>query len=166
MKFDITWTITSIIAVSSFLSPIFVACVNNWHHSKIRQLELEHDRALKRIDLQLQASIRQLDVYYNDKKSAFSDFARCASILSLSRNVAGDYQAFLSSIDKALLFCESSTQELLVDFSHYVDTQVYGKSFTSDERQLYSAKLCELCRALNAELELSKPAIESEHSKR
>lgn len=71
MKFDITWTITSIIAVSSFLSPIFVACVNNWHHSKIRQLELEHDRALKRIDLQLQASIRQLDVYYNDKNLLF-----------------------------------------------------------------------------------------------
>ena len=33
MTFDVTWTITAIIAVSSFLSPIAVAIINNMHNS-------------------------------------------------------------------------------------------------------------------------------------
>ncbi len=43
MNVNITWTITAIIAVSSFLSPIAVAIINNLHHAKMRKLELEHD---------------------------------------------------------------------------------------------------------------------------
>lgn len=34
MDFQITWTITAIIAVSSFLSPVVVAVINNRHHSQ------------------------------------------------------------------------------------------------------------------------------------
>lgn len=58
MNFDITWTITAIIAVSSFLSPIVVAIINNFHQARIRQIELEHDRHIRLLDIQHQASIR------------------------------------------------------------------------------------------------------------
>lgn len=47
LKFDITWTITAIIAVSSFLSPIAVAVINNLHHAKMRRMELDYDRHIK-----------------------------------------------------------------------------------------------------------------------
>lgn len=69
MSLDITWTITAIIAVSSFLSPIVVAIINNRHQARLRKYELEHDRQIKQIDLNQQALIRQADVYYADKKS-------------------------------------------------------------------------------------------------
>lgn len=42
MTIEITWTITAVIAVSSLLSPIFVALINNRNNAKIRNLELEH----------------------------------------------------------------------------------------------------------------------------
>ena len=47
MTFNITWTITAIIAVSSFLSPIAVAIINNHHHVRIRKMELEHDEYMR-----------------------------------------------------------------------------------------------------------------------
>lgn len=43
MNFDITWTITAVIAVSSFLSPVVVSWMNNKHHYKMRKLELQSD---------------------------------------------------------------------------------------------------------------------------
>ena len=41
MKLDITWTITAIIAVASFLSPVIVTLFNNHHDYKVRKLEID-----------------------------------------------------------------------------------------------------------------------------
>ena len=57
MTIEITWTITAIIAVSSFLSPIFVARINNKHQEKLRKLELEHDEYMRQLDLQDRKSV-------------------------------------------------------------------------------------------------------------
>ena len=77
MAIEITWTITAIIAVSSFISPIFVAIINNKHQIKMRRLELEHDEYMRQLDLQQQTMVRQFDIYYADKKSCFSQFFTC-----------------------------------------------------------------------------------------
>ena len=57
MEINITWTITAIIAVSSFLSPIAVAIINNRHHAQIRKMELKHDEYMHWLDLQQSTTI-------------------------------------------------------------------------------------------------------------
>ena len=41
MKVDLTWTITAIIAVASFMSPVIVTLLNNRHDYKLRKLEVD-----------------------------------------------------------------------------------------------------------------------------
>lgn len=71
MEINITWTITAIIAVSSFLSPIVVAIINNRHHARLRKMELEHDEYIRWLDLQQTTTVKQFDIYYADKKKIF-----------------------------------------------------------------------------------------------
>lgn len=160
MNFDITWTITAIIAVSSFLSPIVVAIINNFHQARIRQIELEHDRHIRLLDIQHQASIRQLDIYYADKKNAFQDFAKCAGALSFSSNLPSHYTALHSSIDIALLFCCPENQEKLRDFMNFVETESFGNKSTQKDRIIYSQHLNDVLLALNRELESAKPIMQ------
>lgn len=162
MKLDITWTITAVIAVSAFLSPIFVAIINNRHQAKLRKMELEHDAYIKQLDLQHQATIRQSDIYYSDKKSAFSEFVQYAGAFSIGRNDSNLYQKLRSSIDGALLFCNEFNQILLIDFQKYIDSEVYCSSYGSSERLEYSKLLSEISLSLNRELEDTKPVINCE----
>lgn len=162
MKFDITWTITAIIAVSSFLSPIAVAIINNMHHAKMRKMELEHDEYLRQMDLHQQLSVRQSDIYYADKKSAFLEFMSCAGTYSSDKQSLVNYASLHSAIDKALLFCHPVTQTLLRDFLQYVDQSVFYGGHTTDERIEYSSRLNEVAVSLNKELESTKPIINCE----
>ena len=162
MSLDITWTITAIIAVSSFLSPIVVAIINNRHQARLRKYELEHDRQIKQIDLNQQALIRQADVYYADKKAAFVEFAKCAGAFSMDRSRTARYQALHSAIDNALLFCNSENQAMLIDFQILVDTELFGSSYNPDERANYSTRVAKILTFLNKELESTKPIINSE----
>lgn len=162
MSLDITWTITAIIAVSSFLSPIAVAIINNRHQARLRKYELEHDRQIKQIDLNQQAIIHQADVYYADKKAVFMEFAKCAGAFSMDRSHTARYQALHSAIDNALLFCNSENQIMLIDFQILVDTELFGGSYTPDERADYSTRISKILMSLNKELESTKPVINSE----
>ncbi len=161
MSFDITWTITAIIAVSSFLSPIFVVIINNKHHSAIRKLELEHDAQLRKMDLELQAATRQCDIYYADKKAAFSNFLEAAGRYPFETQTIEVYHNLLSSAGQALLFCESHTQEAINSFILYAD-DLFGGNFSTNIRLEYSSHLRNIAQILNDELETSKPIIQSE----
>ena len=162
MNFDITWTITAIIAVSSFLSPIAVAIINNSHHARIKKLELEHVKGVRCLDILYQASIRQMDIYYADKKNAFENFAKCAGNFSLSRNNPNAYEALHSSIDKAFLFCCAKNQNRLFEFMCFIDTEIFGSNTSKDSRNVYSQRLHDILLALNLELEATKPVINCE----
>ena len=148
-----------------FLSPIAVAIINNIHHTKIRKLELTHDEHLRQMDLQVQAATRQSDIYYSDKKLAFSEFAECAGAFSLSRKDGNRYQALHSSIDRALIFCTSDNRALLKDFQHYIDSQIYQSTHGTNEHIEYSDTVNKICCSLNQELESTKPVIQCEASK-
>ncbi len=165
MSIEITWTITALIAVSSFLSPIAVAIINNRHHTKIRAIELEHDERLKQIDLHQQALIRQADIYYADKKTAFSAFAKASGAFSLSKQTAQTYETLHASIDTALLFCNPENQKLLIDFQNYVDAQVFGSEYSIHSRAEYSKALNKISLSLNKELESTKPIIDCKSGK-
>lgn len=41
-NFDLSFTITAIIALISLISPILTTMINNWHDTKIKKLELQN----------------------------------------------------------------------------------------------------------------------------
>lgn len=164
MKFDVTWTITAIIAVSSFLSPIFVAIINNRHHAKIRKMELEHDEHIRWLDFQQSTIIKQFDVYYEDKKKAFSDFAHAAGLFSFAKQHSQEYQSLQSATHIAMLYCTPSNYDLLSDFLEYADN-IFGDRYTKNERDDYTKTLTTVITSLNEELASTKPVIQCESSK-
>ena len=160
MTIEITWTITAIIAVSSFFSPIAVAIINNRHHAKMRKMELEHDRTMYQLKLQEESILRQSQIYYSDKKTAFSEFTGKAGLFSMGKQSRNDYENLLSSINNALLFCSHENQMLLCEFQNYVDTKCFGYGYSAPERSEYAKKLNNIALSLNKELESTKPVID------
>lgn len=162
MKIDITWTITAVIAASSILSSILVAIINNKYQSKIRKMELEHAEHMHQLDLQQQIISRQFDIYYSNKREAFSEFMNAAGNFSAGKNSSTSYRELHSAIDKALLFCDQENQALLCNFQNYIDTKAFGEKYSLEERSTYSKTLNKISLSLNHELESSKPVIQSE----
>ena len=163
MEINITWTITAIIAVSSFLSPIAVAIINNHHHARIRKMELDHDKYMRWLDLQQSTTIKQFDIYYEDKKKAFSDFTHAAGIYSHGKKNAPDYQSLQSATHTAMLFCSTLNYDLLSDFLEYAD-KISGSGYTQPERDEYTKTLTTITTSLNEELASTKPVIQREPS--
>lgn len=163
MNFDVTWTITAVIAVSSFLSPIVVALINNRHHAKLRKMELKHDAHLRWLDLQQSTITRQFDIYYADKKKAFSDFADAAGLFSFAKEDGQAYQSLQSSVHIAMLYCNKSNYALLSDFLQYVDS-IFGDGYSLDDRDEYTKKFTSVTSSLNEELASTKPVIQREYS--
>ena len=162
MKFNLTWTITAILAVSSFLSPIFVAIINNRHQEKIRKMDLQHDEKMRQMDLKQQATIRQSDIYYSNKKDAFSNFVEIAGgYLSHTQNPT-QYGLIVSSLKRVLIFCNPENQDKLCRFREYIDNDIFGSNYS--QREKYNQLLNDLSLSLNKELELTKPVIDSKQS--
>lgn len=164
MEINITWTITAIIAVSSFLSPIVVAIINNRHHVKIRKIELEYDKNIRWLNFQQSTIINQFDVYYSDKKNAFADFSNAAGQFSFAKEEVREYQALQSSAHTAMLYCSQSNYDLLSDFLEYADN-IFGSGYTKAERDEYTKTLTSVITSLNEELASAKPVIQREPGK-
>lgn len=161
MNINITWTITAVIAVSSFLSPVAVAVINNRHHAKIRKLELEHDEYMRQLDLQQQLMTKQFDIYYSDKRNVFSELMDKAGNYIFNTQKTTSYNSLHASIDRAILFCSTDNQIKLYDFLKYTD-EIFGRQLSPNERSKYSETVNSLSLALNAELKSTKPVIDCE----
>lgn len=164
MKIDVTWTITAIIAVSSFLSPIAVAIINNLHQAKMRKMELDHDRQIKELNLKQQAIIRQTDICYADKKNACSEVLRCAGTFASNKKSTEKYKNLHSAIDTAFLFCSYGTRRYLDYFLEQIDQTFFGDGLSESERISYSNEVSALANALSNDLESTKPVVDSEDS--
>lgn len=159
MKFDITWTITAVIAVSSFLSPVVVSIINNKHHTEIRKMELKHNETIRFYDIQQQLSTRQSDIYYADKKEAFSKLLKVAGTYLSNTKNSIFYSNLLSALQECMLFCSSKNQALLIEFLDYAES-IYYSDFSSNIRINYSKTLTNISIALNEELQSTKPVID------
>lgn len=137
MKFDITWSITAIIAVISFLSPIVVSIINNKHQYAMRKLELNANLADK-----------QLISLYNQKVDAYKKFVRAAgkySLHNLSTGSAESYTALNASLHEVMILCDSETYFLLLDFQSHIDT-------LTQNRADYNSLFTKISASLNREL--------------
>ena len=156
-SFDLSWTITAVIAIAAFLSPIFVAIINNYHSRLMRKMDIVHEEKLKDIDAYLELAKKQFDTYYYDKKTAFSDFLSAAGKFSTNKQYSSSYAEVHSSLQCALVFCNHETQTLLIKFLEYIDTTAFGQSYVSSEREKYSAHLQEIALQLSKDLASTKP---------
>ena len=165
LEFDITWTITAIIAVSSFFSSIAVAVINNHHHAKMRKMELDYDQRIKELDLKQQVIIRQADIYYADKKRAYSEVLKCAGNFSFQKQNTESYGILHSAIDNAILFCSSNTRNSLDSFLSKVNAKFLGGNLSEPELLEYSNEVSLLAVALSHDLESTKPVMDCEYRK-
>ncbi|WP_302327699.1 hypothetical protein [Enterocloster lavalensis] len=156
-EIDLSWAITAVIAIVAFLSPIAVALINNFHTAKMKRLEFEHVEKLKQMEQLQQLTEKQFEIYYTDKKSAFSDFCQSAGVFSMGKQSNHDYEALHSALNRAMLFCNSNNQTDLRNFLAYVNQDVFGHGYSLSERESYSARLTDIILSLNAELESTKP---------
>ena len=105
MKLDVTWTITSIIAVSSFMSPILVAIINNRHNRKLHKMDLEYNSMQS-----------QLSAIYKNKEAAFSSFIQDAGKACIDTGHPDVELNFFASSQTVLLYASEENREIIAKF--------------------------------------------------
>lgn len=139
MEFNLTVTISVIIALVALISPIAVAIINNLYHEKLRKMELQYD-----------LEVKQMDLYYSEKKQAFYDLLKIAGAYRIDpgRTNLGKLQ---SAAYSAILFCNWENKDKIQSFVKLAN-DVFNQSFPSDERIKYCEALYSLSSVLNDEL--------------
>ena len=142
---EISFTITSIIALMALISPIFVTIINNKHHLKLKQIELNNN-------IQQQ----KFDTYYLDKSNAFRSFLINAGQYCSNYWKPDFHALMLSSLENAMLFCENENSvNALTSFSLYINSKF--STLINDSKNIedileLANKISELSIILNKEL--------------
>lgn len=156
---DLSWVITATIAVAAFLSPIFVAIINNRHSRIMRQMDIMHQETIKKMESEAALIEKQFSIYYADKRAAFSDFLQAAGHFSSTTQSTSVYEALHSSADRALLFCNEYNRDFIIDFLKRVDEEFYGINASRTQRREYTSLITSIASSLNDELSATKPPI-------
>lgn len=142
---DISFTITAIIALIALISPMFVAIINNRHQIKIKQIELNNNILQKKFE-----------TYYADKSNAFRSFLINSGQYCSNYWKPEFHALMLSSLENALLFCESKTSvDALTAFSLFINNKF--STLRNDNKNIddileLTNKISELSIILNKEL--------------
>lgn len=109
MKFDGTITISVILALCAVIAPVITAIINNRHQYKIRNLELQHDLKMSRLNSQ-----------YKVKLNMYQEFVDLAwKCINESLYVDSKHN-LLSISEKCLLICNSAAHKNLISFISFV----------------------------------------------
>ena len=141
-----TGIVTAIIALAAIISPILVAVVNNSHQSKIKAQEFEYNN-----------QVRQFEIYYNDKKTAFLEFIHAAGIFTSNRGDTEAYANLLSALNKAVLFCSHENKTALHSFLDFADNESFNLDEDLETCRKYSEHLHGIADCLSLDLESTKP---------
>ncbi|MCR5836003.1 MAG: hypothetical protein K6G88_05830 [Lachnospiraceae bacterium] len=144
MNLDISFTIASIVAITSIISPIFVALINNRHHSKIRKLELSCELKQK-----------QLSTYYRDKFNAYNQLIDLAGSFLAHNGNRSQYGGLTTAIHNAYLLSNDDSKSVIQDFSNYITNDAFGNGMTLQQRKEYEKKLFALSSALRNDLSIT-----------
>ena len=134
-EFDMTVTISIILAICALFAPSITAIINNRHNYKIRKLELKHDEYLHHSNIQ-----------YHNKYETYKNFIEAAGKYSMYNDYSRNYTEILSALQSTLLICDSETLPLLLNFQDYI------KKFNSINREEYVQLLTAITKSLNREL--------------
>lgn len=153
MKIDFTVTFAVIIAFASVISPIFVSFINNRHNAKMRLKEMAHEQELKRIELEHEYAVKQLDVYFLEKKKAFEQFLIAAGKLLMTIGSVKGIPELHAVAATAILYCSTDNKKRILEFLKYSDTEANRLyDLPKNERVEFSEKIAELSYHLNEEL--------------
>lgn len=141
--------VTSVIAIAAIVSPTLVAIINNTHQTKLKILEFRHD-----------SRVRQFEIYYADKKAAFSEFIRAAGAFASDRADTSAYADLLSALNRALLFCDHKNKTVLHDFLGFIDSEFFSSGEDLDSYREYSERLHGVADCLSLDLESTKPRVD------
>lgn len=139
MEFNLTVTISVIIALVALVSPIAVAILNNRYQARLRKMELQHD-----------LEVKQMDLYYSEKKQAFYDLLKIAGVYRIDPD-RPNLERLQSAAYSAILFCNQENKAKLQSFVKLANEQ-FGQPISIDERMKYCEDLFSLSSALNDEL--------------
>ena len=116
MTFNLDLTIAGILSISSIISSVGIALVNNKHQSKIHEDNLAHDQQIRKLELLQQAESIQLNTYYSDKKKVFADFIKAANDYISNSSYFSSLAAVTASANNALLYCNDESRKGLLGF--------------------------------------------------
>lgn len=153
MEIDLTWTITAIIAVSSFASSVAVALINNKQQQKMHQMDLDYDKSVAELRVKQEIFHLQSDKNYVDKKAAYMCFIEKAGHFTCAPFDLQNYADLLSASSNVILFCTDETQHLLSEFIAYAEELTTCCELSKDELKIYHHNLSELSLAFRKELE-------------
>ena len=141
--------VTSVIALAAIVSPMLVAIINNSHQAKLKTLEFKHN-----------TQVRQFEIYYADKKAAFSEFIRAAGVFASDRADTSAYADLLSALNRALLFCDHKNKAVLHGFLDFIDNKFFNSDDDLDSCREYSERLHGVADCLSLDLESTKPRVD------
>lgn len=144
-----TANVTGIIALTAIISPILVAIVNNLFNYLTHKSEIKsHIR------------IKQLDIYYSDKRTAFGWFVKEAVSLVTHIKERKKFNDVYSAFHEALLLCNEDNKFLLLDFLTFInDAMLDEKPKTQEWEREYVSKFSAVTNALNKELSQTSTEI-------
>ena len=132
MSFD-DIPVVPLIAVIALISPIITAIINNIHQAKIRKLELEHDKAIKKIDGDVRVAEKIVVCAFEKKTEIYLRFAKYIQQLNYANlhepNIKNDLIAMLYEIMVlySLPDFESEFQRTIVLIRNYaLDAEFFG----------------------------------------
>ena len=153
MGIKLTWTISTIIAVSSFVSSVVVALINNKQQQKIHEMDLDDDKSVAELRVKQEIFHSQTEKNYTDKKNAYIRFIEAAGNFVYDPSDSQSYVDLLTASSNVILFCTDKTHKLLSDFITYTENFTECRILPDDELKNYHQNLSKLSLAFREELE-------------
>lgn len=153
MEFNLTVTISVIIALVALVSPIAVAIINNRYQARLRKMELQHD-----------LEVKQMDLYYSEKKQAFDLFLKNAgSYRFIPTPIKLD--ELQSAAYSAILFCNDEHKQEISNFLSFANEQ-FNIASNSSKMNEYNQLLFAIASFLNKELSETRDCYTNTQSKK
>lgn len=118
MNFDLTVTVSVIIALCAIISPILVAIINNHYQLKLKQIEIAREHKMQTFEEYLSALQRRIS---NRNSNIVSEYAK--------------------AFGNALIYASPSTQSVMFEINEIINSTSYDK-FTVDIGDDLIKKVC------------------------
>lgn len=125
MSFDLTVTVSVIIALCAIISPIIVALINNRHQIRMKQLEIARSHKINAFEIYLGC------------------FEKCIKTKS-NANINNYSDAF----GNAMLYASSSTRTIMLKVDNAINESPYNALYVRVDEKLINS----LCKSLQSDI--------------
>ena len=120
VNFDLSITISAIIAIAAVISPILTAVINNFHQKNMKKIELEREYNEKTISYQ---------------KSIFEDYLhKAGDFIGANCSTAEASKAYTNAYLVALLYAPIDLQKLMHEADDYIEIAETNNAMAAFEK--------------------------------